>query len=125
MRKHAVPETRVPGAKRRIDPLTFMPMYDMKGRPLWDMPGPTSYVEHTRWRKHKKTGERVPEPIQVPIYRGVPASYARYVQSQIRRHRRKAMEKKIQEQFENQAKVDELNAAEKERVDEVVSEGKE
>jgi hypothetical protein len=105
MRKAFEPETRVPGATRRIDPDTLMPMSDDKGRPLWNMPAPVSYAEHTRWRRHKRTGERIGEPIQVPVYRGTSASYARWVKGQIRRNQRKAAEA--------QAAVDALNEAEK------------
>lgn len=98
------PQTRVPGATRRIDPETLMAMSDEKGRPLWNMPPPVGYAEHTRWRKHKRTGKRIGEPIQVPVYRGTSASYARWVKSQIRRNQRKAAEA--------QAAVDAMNEAE-------------
>ena len=106
MRKFAVPEVRVLGAKRRINPLTFMPEWDSRGRPLWDMPGPTSYVEH------KSTGKRITEPIRVPVYRGVSASYERYVKAQIRRNRRKQAEKAAA----LQAEADELNKAQMEEL---------
>jgi len=84
--KQFVPLTVVPGARRRIDSDTLMPMSDKKGNPLWDMPPPISYVEHRR------TSKRGVEPVQVPVYRGASASYARYVKSQIRRNQRKAAE---------------------------------
>ena len=69
-----------------------MPMTDSKGNPLWDMPAPIRYAEHTRWRRHKRTGERIAEPVQVPVYRGTSASYARWVKAQIRRNMRKQEE---------------------------------
>ncbi len=92
MSKFAFPQTRVPGATRRINPDTLMPALDHKGRPLWNMPAPVRYAEHTKWRRHHRTGERVRETIKVPVYRGTSASYARWVKSQIKRNRRKAAE---------------------------------
>jgi hypothetical protein len=92
MRNMHPPQTRVPSARPRVDPETLMPTHDDKGRMLWDMPAPSQYAEHKRWRRHKRTGERIAEPIMVPIYRGTSASYARYVKSQIRRSQRKAAE---------------------------------
>lgn len=89
-----MPQTRMPGATRRVSPETLMAMSDDMGRPLWNMPPPISYVEHTRWRRHKKTGVRIGEPIMVPVYRGTSASYARWVKSQLRRNRRKEAEAK-------------------------------
>lgn len=108
MSKFALPQTRVLGATRRIDPDTLMPAYDSKGRPLWNMPKPVRYVEHVNWRRHKRTGKRIPEPVMVPVYRGVSASYARWVKAQIRQKQRKAAEA--------QAKVDALNEAEEKRL---------
>lgn len=104
MRKTFEPQTRVPGATRRIDPGTLMPAFDDKGRPLWNMPAPIRYAKHANWRKHEETGERILEPIMVPIYRGTSASYARWVRGQIRRNQRKAAEA--------QAALDALNEAE-------------
>lgn len=113
MRKTFYPETRVPGASRRIDPDTLMPASDGKGRPLWNMPAPVSYVEHTKWRKHKRTGKRIPEPIQVPVYRATSASYARWVKGMIRRNQRKAAEA--------QAAVDALNEAEESQLQDALT----
>lgn len=113
MQKYATPQTRMPGATRRINPETLMAMSDDKGRSLWNMPAPISYVEHTRWRRHKTTGARIPEPIMVPVYRGTSASYARWVKAQLRRNKRKAAEA--------QAAVDALNAAEKDRLKEAAA----
>ena len=104
MRKAFVPQSVIPGARRRVDPETLMAMSDKKGNPLWDMPPPVSYVEHKKWHRHKHTGERIAETVQVPIYRGTSASYARWVRAQIRRKQRKAKEA--------QAEVDALNVAE-------------
>ncbi len=89
MRKQFTPQTIILRAKRRVDPDTLMAAFDSKGNALWDMPAPIRYAEHTKWRKHKRTGKRIPEPIQVPVYRGAPASYLRYVRSQVRRNQRK------------------------------------
>ena len=104
MRNQFTPLTILIGAKRRVHPETLMAAFDSKGNALWDLPPPISYTEHTKWRKHKRTGKRIPEPIQVPVYRGADASYVRYVKSQIRRSQRKAKEA--------QAEVERLNAAE-------------
>lgn len=113
MQKYATPQSRVPGAQRRINPETLMPMYDDDNRPLWNMPAPVKYAEHTKWRRHKTTGARIPEPVMVPIYRGTSASYARWVKAQLRRNHRKAAEA--------QAEVDALNAAEKNRLKEAAA----
>lgn len=96
MRKLYVPQTRVPGAQRRINPETLMPMFDNKGVPLWNMPAPVKYAEHRKWRRHKRTGQRVAEPVQVPIYRGTSAAYARWVMSQLRRQKRKDAEAQVE-----------------------------
>lgn len=103
MRNLHVPQTRVPGARPRINPDTLMAMFDNDGKMLWDMPPPSSYVEHKVWRRHKRTGKRVEDMAMVPVYRGTSASYARWVKAQLRRNQRKAAEA--------QAVVDELNAA--------------
>jgi hypothetical protein len=89
MHKAFTPQSIILGAKRRINPETLMPMSDSRGHPLWDMPPPVRYAEHKRWRRHNRTGERIAEPIMVPIYRGTLVSYARWVKSQIRRNQRK------------------------------------
>lgn len=89
MRGFALPQTRVPGATRRVDPDTLMLT---RSPPFWNMPEPVSYVEHTNWRRHKRTGKRVGEPVMVPVYRGTSASYARWVRSQIKRNRRRYFE---------------------------------
>lgn len=104
MNKFVTPQTRVPGAQRRIDPETLMPMSDDEGVPLWNMPAPVKYAEHRKWRRHKRTGQRIAEPVQVPVYRGTSASFARWVKAQLRRNKRKAAE--------TQAAVDALNEAE-------------
>ena len=104
MQKVFVPLAVIPGARRRVDPDTLMAMSDKDGNPLWDMPPPVSYAKHTQWRKHERTGQRIAEPIMVPVYRGTSASYARWVKAQLRRRQRKAAEAK--------AEVDALNMAE-------------
>ena len=104
MNKQFTPLTILIGAKRRVNPETLMVAFDSKGNALWDLPPPVSYAEHTKWRKHKRTGNRIPEPVQVPVYRGASASYIKYVKSQIRRGQRKALEA--------QAEVERLNALE-------------
>lgn len=103
MRKAFVPMTVIPGARRRVDSETLMAMLDSKGNSFWDMPAPVSYAQHKQWRRHKRTGERIAEPVTVPVYRGTSASYARWVKAQLRRNQRKAVEA--------QAEVDDLNAA--------------
>ncbi len=92
MRKAFVPLTVIPGVKRRVDPETLMVVSDKKGKPLWDMPSPVRHEKHTVWRRHKSTGERIAEPVMIPVYRGTSASYARWVMAQIRRRQRKAAE---------------------------------
>lgn len=104
MRKLYEPQTRVPGARPRIDPDTLMPMYDDHGKMLWDMPAPSKYAEHKVWRLHKRTGKRIADTAMVPIYRGTSGSHARDVKAQIKRSQRKAAEA--------QAVVEEMNAAE-------------
>jgi hypothetical protein len=104
MQKVFVPQTVIPGARRRVDSDTLMAMSDKQGKPLWDMPPPISYAEHKKWRKHERTGLRIAEPVMVPVYRGTSASYARWVKAQLRRNQRKAAEA--------QAEVDALNEAE-------------
>ena len=104
MQKVFVPQTVIPGARRRVEPDTIMAMSDKHGKPLWEMPPPSGYAQHKKWRKHKRTGQRIAEPVMVPVYRGTSASYARWVKSQLRRRQRKAAE--------TQAEVDALNEAE-------------
>ena len=88
--KHAVPQTVVPGATRRINPETLLPMTGKKSVPLWDMPVPLRYVEHVRRRLDKKTKKVVTDKVAVPIYRGVDASLARMIRGEYRRTARKA-----------------------------------
>ncbi len=115
MRKVFVPLTVIPGVRRRVDPETLMAMVDKPGNPLtgglWDMPPPVKYVKHTKWRRHKRTDERIAEPVMVPVYRGTSASYARWVKGQIKCSQRKAAEA--------QAEVDVLNEAEQNSLQEV------
>ncbi len=102
------PQTRVPGAKRRIDPDTLYPMLDKKGRTMWDMPAPVGYAKHTRRVKDKSVKHGRLETVNVPIYRGTTASYARWVMGQIRRNQRKIAEAKLVADF--MEKVDADNA---------------
>ena len=92
MQKVFVPQTIIPGVRRRVDPETLMAMSDEDGKPLWNMPAPTGYAEHRKWRKHKATGARIAEPVMVPVYRGALTSYVRWVKAQLRRNKRKAAE---------------------------------
>jgi len=62
---------------------------DKRGRPLWTMPPPSSYVEHKRRRRHRRTGAVIKETITVPVYRGVAACDYRYARAQYRRLQRK------------------------------------
>ena len=113
MQKTFMPQTVIPGVRRRVDPETLMAMSDDEGLPLWNMPAPVKYAEHRKWRKHKATGARIAEPVMVPVYRGVLTSYARWVKAQLRRNKRKAAEA--------QAAVDALNEAEDSLLQEVAS----
>jgi hypothetical protein len=109
MQKLHVPQTRVPGAQRRINPDTLLIMFDEKGYPLWNMPAPVRYAEH-----RKRTGKRTAEPVMVPLYRGTSASYARWVKSQLRRSHRKAAEMQAAEDAqseENKISLQEAEAA--------------
>ncbi len=86
------PETRIPGATRQINPETLMPASGYRGRALWNMPAPIKEVAHRRWKRDEATGKRIAaDPVMVPVYRGTSASYARWVRSQLRRQRRKAV----------------------------------
>jgi hypothetical protein len=88
MRPAYQPQTTVPGATLITDK-NGVPQKDKRGRPLWNMPDPAGYVEHTKWRKHKKTGKRIPEPVQVPYYKGMSARLYGYMRSQYKRLQRK------------------------------------
>lgn len=88
--KFAIPQAMVPGATRRIDPDTLIPMTGKKGVPLWDMPTPTRYEQHTRRRLDQKTKKVITDKVLVPVYRGVDASIARMIRSEFRRTQRKA-----------------------------------
>jgi hypothetical protein len=91
--KFAIPQTMVPGATRRVDPETLLPMVSVKNKvPLWDMPTPVRYVEHVRRRLDKKTKTVVMDKVMVPIYRGIPSSLARLIRGEYRRTQRKADE---------------------------------
>ena len=111
MHRTFVPQSVIPGVRRRVDPETLMAMSDNNGKPLWDMPPPTSYIQHKKRRRHKRTGAVIEDTITVPVYRGTSASYARWVKGQIRRNQRKAAEV--------QAEVDALNEAEQNSLQEV------
>lgn len=91
--KFAIPQTMVPGATRRINPDTLMPMVGKKNKvPLWDMPTPVRYVEHVRRRLHKRTKKVITDMVMVPIYRGIPAALARLIRAAYRRTQREAEE---------------------------------
>ena len=77
----------IPGVRRRVDPETLMATFDSKGNPLWDMPAPIGYAEMIACIKEGRKYAR--KKVQVPVYRGTSASYARYVKAQIRRDQRK------------------------------------
>lgn len=87
MRKFATPQTFVPGASPRMikNEKTGLLEHerDKKGRYLWDMPDPIGTHKTTVVNKHGRV------EAEVPVYRGFPASYARYMRSQFRRMRRK------------------------------------
>lgn len=84
MRKFATPMTVVPGATPVIEGEGIMAKHarDKKGRPLWNMPKPIGFHKTTEVDKNGRREKLV------PVYRGVSASFARYVRSQIRRQRR-------------------------------------
>lgn len=92
MRKHALPQTIVPGAKKDIDPDTLKQKTDKRHRPIWVMPKPTGKHETTQVVTHRFTdangkpkSEKIKRKVAFPIYRGVPADLARYMRSQMRR----------------------------------------
>lgn len=123
MQKVFVPQTVIPGARRRVDPDTLMVMSGKDGEPLWDMPPPSSYAQHKKWHKHKRTGQRIAEPVMVPIYRGTSASYARWVKAQLRRNQRKAAEAQTEVDALNEAEKNPLQEAEKVMQDLVLNPG--
>ena len=91
MRKAFEPRTITPGAVRQINPDTLLPAVDAKGKPLFDLPQPIRFAEHTRRRKIR--GKVVTDKVKVPVYRGVPASLANHIRGQMKRTRRKAVER--------------------------------
>lgn len=91
MRKAYEPRTITPGAVRQINPDTLLPAVDEKGRSLFDMPQPIRFAQHTRRRKIR--GRVVEDKVKVPVYRGVSAALARHIRGQMKRARRKALEK--------------------------------
>ncbi len=80
--------TIVPGARVILN-AHGVPARDKKGRVLWEMPQPTSYVLHTKrgFRGKGKTKVVLEEKIEVPVYRGFDASLVRNVKSALRRKR--------------------------------------
>lgn len=91
--RFAIPQTMVPGATRRVDPDTLLPVVNVKNKvPLWDMPTPIRYVEHVKRRLNKKTKTIVVDKVMVPVYRGLSASLARLIRADYRRTQRKAEE---------------------------------
>lgn len=84
MRKFALPQTFVPGASPVIEGEGIMAKHakDKKGRYLWNMPEPVGFHKTTEVDKNGRREKLV------PVYRGFPASYARYMRSQFRRMRR-------------------------------------
>jgi hypothetical protein len=59
---------------------------DAHGRAVWIMPAPSAYVEHRTRRKGRGEEPRVVHgTVQVPVYRGFSASFARYMRNQQRR----------------------------------------
>lgn len=99
MRKFAEPLTVIP---RAVSAETR----DKRGRPVWEMPKTETYVEHIKWRKHKKTGKRIAEPIMVPVYRGYPASLLRHARAQFKRAMRKQAEAAALQAEQDAAEVD-------------------
>lgn len=89
MRRAYEPRTITPGATRQINPETLLPAVDEKGRLLFHMPQPIRFAEHTRRRK--VNGKVITDKVKVPIYRGFPASLARYIRGQMKRAQRKAL----------------------------------
>lgn len=92
MNKTFVPQTRVPGATLVIDE-NYQPILDKKGRCQWDMTRAmrSGVAEHIIIEKKmvvedgKAKVKMVKGPVQVPVYRGVPASFWRLIKSQAKR----------------------------------------
>ena len=87
MQKTHYPQVRVPGATPVLDDLGFKTV-DKKGRLLWDMPSPSGQVEHVKYRRHKRTGERIAAPVMVPTYHAYPASLVREIRYKQKRQAR-------------------------------------
>lgn len=90
--KFAIPQTMVPGATRRINPDTLLPLMGKNDIALWDMPTPIRYVDHVRRRLDMKTKTVIIDTVSVPIYRGVDTALARLIRADYRRTQRKADE---------------------------------
>lgn len=101
MRKAFLPQTRVIGATPMRDNLG-MHMKDKKGRYLWNMPKPTSFVEHESFIMApiavagKVVRVKKSVPVQVPVYRGVSASLWRYIRGQVKRNQIIAQRKEME-----------------------------
>ena len=90
--KFATSQTMVPGATRRVNPDTLLPLMGKNDIALWDMPTPIRYVDHVRRRLDPKTKTVRTDKVSVPVYRGVDTSLARLIRADYRRAQRKADE---------------------------------
>ena len=85
--------TFVPGAN-------YTRTKDKKGRPVWQMPRPTAYVEYIQVVKEvisvddKPRIIKVKKPVRFPVYRGMSAKDARLQRARIKRDHRKRLEKR-------------------------------
>ncbi len=98
------PGTNIIGCVRRVDRHGF-PAVDLRGNAIFHMPKPIYYQQHKGNQTHtqivvdddgtaRKTIRVIKSP-QVPIYRGISASLARYMRGQARRAQRKQMAESI------------------------------
>lgn len=101
MKKYAVPGSVVPGATKAIDPDTKLPMYNAKGRPIWDMTKAVMSTKAVHNAVIKRGKKFVREKVEVPVYRSLSAQDARYIRAQIRRAKRKEAEAKARKEAEN------------------------
>lgn len=84
-----------------IDPETKVPLFDGKGRPLWDMSRAKVSEIVTHNGIIKQGSKYVRGEIQVPVYRALSAQDARFIRAQIRRMKRKEDEEKARKEAES------------------------
>ncbi len=95
MKKNFAPGTVTLGAARMRDRIG-LPLFDLRGRPVWQMPKPIRHEPH--WMNPKKRAEAeaagldrmtagVKYTILVPIYRWLPTSVVNYMKNKLRRQK--------------------------------------